>query len=75
LEASLLCTIGGMLGLLSGYGAAHTLAVVFGWTIEFSWMRGIMAVGVATLIGLVSGIIPAERAARLDPAGVLRLGQ
>jgi putative ABC transport system permease protein len=75
LEASLLCTIGGLLGLLSGYGAAHMLAAVFRWTIEFSWMRGIMAVGVATLIGLVSGIIPAERAARLDPAGVLRLGQ
>jgi putative ABC transport system permease protein len=74
-EASLLCAIGGVLGLLSGYGVAHMLAAVFGWTIEFSWMQGIMAVGFATLIGLVSGIIPAERAARLDPASVLRLGQ
>jgi putative ABC transport system permease protein len=75
LEASLLCTIGGMLGLLLGHGVAHMLAVVFGWTIEFNWMRGAMTVGLATFIGLVSGIIPAERAARLDPAGVLRLGQ
>jgi putative ABC transport system permease protein len=74
-EASLLCAIGGVLGLLLAYGVAHVLAAVFGWTIEFSWVQGIMAVGVATLIGLVSGIIPAERAARLDPAGVLRLGQ
>jgi len=74
-EASLLCTIGGVLGLLLGYGVAHMLATGFGWTIEFSWLRGVMAVGFATFIGLVSGIIPAERAARLDPAGVLRLGQ
>jgi putative ABC transport system permease protein len=51
------------------------LAAVFGWTIEFSWMLGTMIVGLASFIGLVSGIIPAERAARLDPAGVLRLGQ
>src|SRR5262245_2370041 len=75
LEASLLCTVGGMLGLLLAFGVAHMLGAVFGWTIEFSWMRGIMTVGLATFIGLVSGIIPAERAARLDPAGVLRLGQ
>ena len=75
LEASLLCAIGGMLGLLLGHGVAHMLAAVFGWTIEFNWMRGTMTVGLATFIGLVSGIIPAERAARLDPAGVLRLGQ
>jgi putative ABC transport system permease protein len=51
------------------------LAAVFGWTIEFSVVLGVMAVGFATFIGLVSGIIPAERASRLDPAGILRLGQ
>jgi putative ABC transport system permease protein len=74
-EASLLCAIGGVLGLLAGYGVACTLAAVFGWTIEFSLVRSIVAVGFATLIGLVAGIIPAERASRLDPAGILRLGQ
>jgi putative ABC transport system permease protein len=74
-EASLLCTIGGVLGLLLGYGVAHMLSATFGWTIEFSWVRGLMAVGFATFIGLVSGIIPAEHAARLDPAGAVRLGQ
>ena len=75
LEASLLCTIGGLLGLILGYVVACILAAAFGWTIEFSSVLGIMAVGCATLIGLVFGIIPAERAARLDPAVVLRLGK
>ena len=75
LEASLLCTIGGLLGLLLGYAMAQTLAAAFGWMIEFSWLLAAMAVGCAALIGLVFGIIPAEHAARLDPAVVLRSAQ
>jgi putative ABC transport system permease protein len=75
LEASLLCTIGGLLGLLLGYAVARMMAAAFGWTIEFSWVLAILAVGCAALIGLVCGIIPAERAARLDPNVVLRSGQ
>jgi putative ABC transport system permease protein len=75
LEASLLCTIGGLLGLLLGYAAARMLVAAFGWPIAFSWVPAIMAVGCPALIGLVFGIIPAERAARLDPAVVLRSGQ
>ena len=74
LEASLLCTIGGLLGLLSGYAVAQMLAAAFDWTIAFSWELAIMAVGCAAFIGLVFGIIPAQRAARLDPAVLLRSG-
>lgn len=71
----LLCTIGGLLGLLLCYAVARLLAAGFGWTIEFSWVLAILAVGCAALIGLVFGIIPAERAARLDPNVVVRSGQ
>jgi putative ABC transport system permease protein len=75
LEASLLCTIGGLLGLAFGYATARVFADALGWTIEFSPMLATVAVGCAALIGLVFGLIPAERAARLDPVVALRSGQ
>jgi len=71
-EAVVLAAIGGLLG--AGVGAsvgwlAHTAT---GFPISLPWWSFAIAVGTSSLIGIVSGIYPANRAARLDPVEALR---
>jgi putative ABC transport system permease protein len=72
LEAALLCTIGGLLGLAIGYAATRIVPSALGWPVEFNWPMALIAVACSTVIGVVFWILPAERAARLDPAEILR---
>jgi putative ABC transport system permease protein len=75
LESALLCTIGGLLGLTAGYLVTRVVPSALGWTVEFNGAMACIAVACSSLIGIVFGLLPAERAARLDPAVVLRAGQ
>lgn len=74
-----LCLMGGFIGLLVGYLAAHLIALVLGifkpdmkitpvLTVEIS----MIAFGVSALIGIAFGWGPARKAARLDPVESLR---
>lgn len=72
LEAVLLCTIGGLLGLIVGYACARVIPSALGWPIEFNGAMALIAIACSSLAGTVFGLLPAERAARLDPAVVLR---
>ncbi|WGR93712.1 ABC transporter permease [Bradyrhizobium sp. ISRA443] len=74
LEAVLLCTIGGLLGLVVGYGCARVVPSALGWPIEFNERMALIAIACSSFIGIVFGLLPAERAARLDPAVLLRSG-
>jgi len=71
-EAALLGTIGSLLGvplgLLVGYGATRYAEVTF--SLAPLWMG--LAVGVGVLVGVVAGLYPAWRAARVDPIDALR---
>ena len=63
-------TIGGILiSLLVSWGAGTQLV---GWPITISAGAIILAVAIATAIGLVFGIYPARQAAKLDPITALR---
>ena len=72
LEAVLLCAIGGLLGLVVGYACARVLPSALGWPIEFNGRMALIAMACSSFIGIVFGLLPAERAARLDPAALLR---
>jgi putative ABC transport system permease protein len=72
LEAALLCTIGGLLGLAIGYAATRIVPSALGWPVEFNKPMALVAVACSAIIGVVFGFLPAERAARLDPAEILR---
>jgi len=71
-ESVLICTLGGLLGILLGYLVSTSISVFMGWYTIVSTGAIIMAFSFSILIGLVFGIWPAMRAARLMPIEALR---
>lgn len=72
LEAMVLCLIGGIVGVAAGYGAAMFLGRLNGWPMEVSPESVLLAVGFSAAIGITFGVLPARRAAALDPIEALR---
>jgi putative ABC transport system permease protein len=71
-EAVTLCVLGGLLGVLLGAGLAELLARFAGWQTDVTADSVLMAFGFSAVVGLVFGMMPARRAARMDPIEALR---
>ncbi len=72
-EAAILSTTGGAIGVLAGLG----IALLIGWFIpalpvEVPYFYVVLSLIVSLAAGLASGVLPARRAARLDPLEALR---
>jgi putative ABC transport system permease protein len=72
IEAVMVTAIGGVFGVLTGFGTAWLIALAIGFPLLFSVWSAVLGVGVSSIVGVVSGLWPAWRAARLDPIEALR---
>ena len=72
IEAATLTGIGGVLGVLVGLGAGRGVSLALSITGDAPLGFTLVALGVSVAIGLIFGVIPAQRAARLDPIDALR---
>ncbi len=71
-EASVLGLIGGVIGLLLGYLGARVLPSLIDQPVTISTTAALGALAVSVLIGIIAGVYPASRAARLAPIDALR---
>jgi putative ABC transport system permease protein len=72
-EASIVALLGGAAGVTIGFGLGWALRwFVPGLPVETPLSFVLMALGTSLAVGLVSGVLPARRAARLDPIEALR---
>lgn len=72
IEAATLTLIGGAIGIVVGLGAGQALKGVLGFETGVPVWSAVVATGVSVAIGLIFGLLPANRAARLDPVEALR---
>lgn len=72
IEAVTVTALGGAMGVVTGFGLAYLLSFLMGFPLLLSISSAVLGVGVSSVVGIISGLWPAWRAARLDPIEALR---
>jgi putative ABC transport system permease protein len=73
-EAIILCVIGGFIGLFLVWIIAMILTKVLDFEFVLSFANILLGTSLAAIIGLISGILPAISASKLDPVEAIRSG-
>jgi putative ABC transport system permease protein len=71
-EAVALTTVGGVLGILLGSAIGVTVNLATGFPVSLPWWSFALGLGFSATVGIAFGMVPAVRAARLDPIEALR---
>jgi putative ABC transport system permease protein len=72
IEAVLISFAGGLVGIILGFAMSELIAWFAGWSTVVTAGSILLAFVVSISVGLVFGIYPAMKAARLDPVEAIR---
>ncbi len=72
IEAILLSSLGGLVGVAVGVGGSQALSSYNGWPVLVPTTWIFISVAGSALVGIISGFYPAYKAAQLDPIDALR---
>lgn len=72
IESIVLCLVGAIIGLIIVFGLLKIATSAFNYDIYLSWGNVLIALILSLVIGVLSGLIPAWQAARLDPVEAMR---
>lgn len=72
IEAMVICQLGGILGALLGIGIGNLIGSFLGNEFIIPWNWVLLSIGICFVVGVISGLYPARKAAQLDPIEALR---
>jgi putative ABC transport system permease protein len=72
LEAIALCLLGGVLGVLVGFGLGNVVTLFTDWAFHIPWEWAVLGLLFCAVVGVVFGMWPALKASRLAPIEALR---
>lgn len=77
MEAVITTTLGGLIGIIAGFILSYLITLIirflgYDWAFSVSLFSIIISLAVASFVGLIFGIYPARKAARLEPVEALR---
>ncbi|MDZ7741325.1 MAG: ABC transporter permease [Bacteroidota bacterium] len=71
-ESVVIAQIGGLLGIVLGIVIGNVVTLIIGGSFIVPWLWVVLGVSLCLIVALISGIVPASKAAKLDPIESLR---
>ena len=72
IESVVISQIGGLVGIILGIAVGNGVSYIIGSSFLIPWAWIILGVVLCFIVAIVSGFIPANKAAKLDPIDALR---
>lgn len=72
IEAATTSSVGGVIGIIFGIGAAYLAGILMDMSVAPSWNAVFIAFSVSVAIGMIFGYFPANKAAKMNPIDALR---
>jgi putative ABC transport system permease protein len=72
LEAVILCNVGGLIGVVIGFGLGNILSLVTSFAVSVPMEWAVIGLLFCSAVGIGFGLVPAIKASKLDPIEALR---